>query len=211
MSWKLLHQHFPKLNGWELREAELCQALRSLGTYPSPPPPFFMHLQSHLCPSPLSHSRLRRFLHTLNFSSPTHFLWTSLQGLEQLRDPMKPQWKFGRGEKLDLLLAIRPLLGKPGYEQLTQEMTAALANDLLVCTEVLSGAESLALLIAFSPLPAELPESLGTLLELAAAQVINYCASLSPSSLRLLHTTSSDELLKAVIDTAVNSSQTRQE
>lgn len=211
MSWKLLHQHFPKLNGWELKETELCQALNSLRTYPSPPPPFFLHLQTHLCPSLLSQSRLRRFLHTLDFSSPTHFLWTSLQGLEQLRDPVKPQWKFGRGEKLDLLLAIRPLLVKPGYEKLTQEMTATLANDLLLYPEVLSGVESLSLLTAFSPLPAELPESLATLLELAAAQVINHCASLSPSSLRLLCAASNDEFLKTVIETIAKTSQTRQE
>ncbi len=210
MSWKFLHQHFPKLNGWELRENEICQALRSLSAYHSPPPPFFLQLQSHLCPS-LSHSRFRRFLRSLDFSTPTHFLWTSLQGLEQLRDPMKPRWQFARKDKLELLLTMRPLMEKAGYEGLTKEMVGALANDLLRCSEVLSGAESVALLTAFSPLSASLPESLATLLELATAQVINCCSSLDPSTLRPLQNLSNDELLKAIIEEELSKSQAHRE
>jgi len=100
---------------------------------------------------------------------------------------------------------------KAGYEGLTKEMVGALANDLLRCSEVLSGAESVALLTAFSPLSASLPESLATLLELATAQVINCCSSLDPSTLRPLQNLSNDELLKAIIEEELSKSQAHRE
>lgn len=120
---------------------------------------------------------------------------------------MKPQWQFIRGDKLELLLTLKPLMEKAGYEGLTKEMVAALANDLLLCPEVLSGTESVSLLTAFSPLSATLPESLATLLEMATAQVINHCSSLDPSTLRPLQNLTNDELLKAIIEVELSKSQ----
>ena len=198
MSWKLLHSTFPRLQAWELCENELIQAVKSLAGYPDPPPPFYLQLHSFICPSDVSKSRIRRFVRSLDFSSPTHLLWTSLQGLDHFRTPLQPHWRFTRSQHFSLFLSLPALLSKPTYPSFTLPMISQLAHNLILSPELPSPSESSAILQTYSAL--KLTREVDTLLSIAEAQVVNHWKLLGTEELEQIRRCTKEELLKQLVE-----------